>query len=70
MNPHELSRSLLFIITAICCSDHAFAQKTAAGRRTAVVVDERLSALRSTPDPLGKLIRRLGRGRLVVIWGL
>jgi hypothetical protein len=37
------------------------------GGRIAVVVDERLSALRSTPQLTGKLLRRLGRGRLVAI---
>lgn len=33
----------------------------------AVVIDERLSALRSTPQLTGKLLRRVGRGRLVAI---
>ncbi len=32
-----------------------------------MIVDERLSALRTTPDLTGKLVRRLGRGRLVAI---
>ena len=40
-----------------------------AGGRIAVVVDERLSALRSTPQLSGKLLRRIGRGRLVAIRG-
>jgi hypothetical protein len=39
------------------------------GGRVAVVVDERLSALRSTPQLSGKLLRRIGRGRLVAIRG-
>ena len=39
------------------------------GGRLAVVVDERLSTLRSTPQLSGKLLRRLGRGRLVAIRG-
>ena len=39
------------------------------GGRIAVVVDERLSALRSTPQLSGKLLRRIGRGRLVAIRG-
>jgi hypothetical protein len=42
-------------------------RKPPAGGRSAVVVDERLSALRSTPQLTGKLLRRLGRGRLVAI---
>ena len=40
------------------------------GGRLAVVVDERLSTLRSTPQLSGKLLRRLGRGRLVAIRGI
>src|SRR6267143_5992784 len=39
------------------------------GGRIAVVVDERLSAHRSTPQLSGKLLRRIGRGRLVAIRG-
>jgi hypothetical protein len=37
------------------------------GGRVAVVVDERLAALRAAPDPKSKLVARLGRGRLVSI---
>ncbi|HEY3581556.1 MAG TPA: hypothetical protein VGK82_13465 [Pyrinomonadaceae bacterium] len=33
------------------------------------MVDERLAALRNTPDLHGRLIRRLGRGRMVAIRG-
>ena len=40
-----------------------------AGGRVAVVVDERLSALRSTPELSGTLIRRMSRGALVAIKG-
>jgi hypothetical protein len=39
------------------------------GGRLAVVADERLSALRASPELSGKLIRRLGRGSLVAIRG-
>lgn len=39
------------------------------GGRVAVVVDERLSALRATPDLRARLIERLSRGRLVSIRG-
>ncbi|MGI8836663.1 MAG: hypothetical protein ACR2H4_08510, partial [Pyrinomonadaceae bacterium] len=39
------------------------------GGRLAVVADERLSALRSTPELSGKLLRRMGRGSLVAIKG-
>jgi hypothetical protein len=45
-----------------------FAQRKApAGGRLAVVVDERLAALRATPQLNGKLVRRLSRGRLVAV---
>jgi hypothetical protein len=40
-----------------------------AGGRVAVVVDERLSALRTTPDFTGVLLRRIGRGGLVAVRG-
>jgi hypothetical protein len=40
-----------------------------AGGRVAIVVDERLSALRTTPELSGTLMRRIGRGGLVAIRG-
>jgi hypothetical protein len=39
------------------------------GGRVAIVVDERLSALRATPEFAGSLLRRIGRGGLVAIRG-
>jgi len=39
------------------------------GGRVAIVVDERLSALRTAPEFSGKLLRRIGRGGLVAIRG-
>ena len=39
------------------------------GGRLAVVVDERLSALRTTPELNGVLLRRVGRGAFVAIRG-
>lgn len=39
------------------------------GGHVAVVVDERLSALRAAPDLRAKLVQRLGRGHLVSIRG-
>jgi hypothetical protein len=39
------------------------------GGRVAIVVDERLSALRTTPELSGPLLRRIGRGGLVSIRG-
>lgn len=64
MLPHKLAFFLLLFlpITAV-----AQKQKPPAGGRLAVVVDERLAALRATPQLTGRLVRRLGRGRLVAI---
>jgi hypothetical protein len=67
MRPHKLAISLLlFLALQIEVSAQ---RKLPTGGRVAVVVDERLSALRSTPSLAGKLLRRLGRGRLVAITG-
>ena len=40
-----------------------------AGGSVAVVVDERLAALRDAPRPTANLVRRLGRGRLLAVTG-
>ena len=49
----------------------AFAQKKRVppGGHIAIVVDERLSALRTAPDPSARLLRRVSRGGLVSIRG-
>ena len=57
---------LLFQVT----SPNALAKKRVPpGGRVAVVVEERLSALRAAPDLRAKLIERMSRGRLVSIRG-
>jgi len=70
MVPHKLTLqvSLLLVLSVVVHID-ALGQKRKppAGGRPAVVVDERLAALRSTPQLAGNLVRRLGRGRLVAI---
>ena len=70
MVPHKLTLqvSLLLVLSVVVHTD-ALGQKRKppAGGRLAVVVDERLAALRSTPQLAGNLVRRLGRGRLVAI---
>ena len=59
----------------VCLLTLLFAQETVArrrppaGGRVAVVIDERLSALRSSPALAGVLVRRVGRGTLVAIKG-
>jgi hypothetical protein len=66
MHPHKL---FLFLVLSLCVSVDAPAQKRKAptGGRIAVIVDDRLAALRSTPHLTGNLVRRLSRGRLVAI---
>ncbi len=65
MNPHKLALCLLLILFA---ANTIFAQrKPPSGGRLAIVADERLAALRSTPQLNGRLLRRLGRGRMVAV---
>jgi len=66
MIPHKLTLCLLLFLfdpnTII-----AQQRKPPAGGRLAIVVDERLAALRATPQLSGQLVRRLGRGRMVAV---
>ena len=55
-------------LVAVLCTS-ANAQGRVSGRRIGIVVDERLSVLRDSPDLSGKLLRRIGRGRAVSITG-
>ena len=64
MLPHKLT---LFLLLLIPITGLAQTQKPPAGGRLAVVVDERLAAVRATPQLTGKLVRRLGRGRMVAV---
>ena len=65
MIPQKLTFFLLFLLFT---SGQIFAQrKPPAGGRLAVVVEERLAALRATPQLSGRLVRRLGRGRMVAV---
>jgi hypothetical protein len=62
---------LLFIsVVVILLPTTVFAKRRApAGGRVAVVIDERLSALRTTPELVGVLLRRMSRGALVAVRG-
>jgi hypothetical protein len=66
MIPHKLTLCLLLFLfdpnTIV-----AQQRKPPSGGRLAIVVDERLAALRATPQLSGRLVRRLGRGRMVAI---
>src|SRR5262245_21026132 len=71
MYPHKLTTLLTLFVCGFFFQLPTFAQqKQPKGGRVAVVVDERLSALRATPELSGKLIRRVGRGRFVAIRGV
>lgn len=67
MLPHKLVLCLLCLF--LFNHETLFAQKRRppSGGRLAIVIDERLAALRATPQLDGKLVRRLSRGRLVAI---
>src|SRR5215213_8520937 len=67
MSPHKLTLKLLLCL--LLASEVAAAQqrKPPAGGRVAIVVDERLAALRSTPQLSGTLVKRLSRGRMVAV---
>jgi hypothetical protein len=70
MVPHKLTLQLsLILFSVICVQLDVVGQqrKPPTGGRLAVVVDERLAALRSTPELTGNLVRRLSRGRLVAV---
>ncbi len=66
MLPHKLT-FCLFLILLNSGSILAQQRKPPAGGRLAIVVDERLAALRSTPQLNGRLVRRLSRGRLLAV---
>ena len=70
INPTKISRTLFASILVVSClQGTAFGQKrrVPTGGRLAIVVDERLSALRVAPSLSAKLIERLSRGRFVAI---
>ncbi|HKV32871.1 MAG TPA: hypothetical protein VJP89_00975 [Pyrinomonadaceae bacterium] len=67
MNPHKLTlKVFLLLILVFGSAENSFPQRVTVGRR-GIVVDERLAALRRTPNLSGQLVRRLGRGRIVYI---
>jgi hypothetical protein len=61
---------LLVFAFAHCATAHAQKKRRPpGGGRVAVVVDERLAALRDAPSLSANLVRRLGRGRFVAVTG-
>lgn len=71
MNIQSLPKilSLLVIFLAPLDMTAVGKRRPPPGGRVAIVVDERLSALRMTPEFSGRLLRRIGRGGLVAIRG-
>ncbi|MEO6390365.1 MAG: hypothetical protein ABIP75_00855 [Pyrinomonadaceae bacterium] len=72
---HSSRAFQLWAITLICffaliVATPAFAQKRRGGPTRAVVVDERLSVLRDTPDLNGKFVRRISRGDDLYVLGM
>ena len=66
--PFQKFTALFLCFVSALLSTTTLAKKRApAGGRVAIVVDERLSALRTTPELSGVLLRRMGRGALVAI---
>jgi hypothetical protein len=63
--------SLLLILLFPIFAADGFAQRRRVppGGRLAVVIDERLAALRNAPDLSARLLHRLSRGRLVAVLG-
>jgi hypothetical protein len=63
---------LLIIACELCSVSSVAAQRrrvSGVGSRSAIVVDERLAALRDGPDLSAQLLHRLSRGRVVLILG-
>jgi hypothetical protein len=67
MNPHKYSITLFVSLCLLPVVELTAQRKSPSGGRVAVVVDERLAALRVAPQLNAKLVRRLGRGKLVAV---
>jgi hypothetical protein len=72
VNIHSLRKfipAVLFLSLFLLSANSFARRRPPAGGRVAIVVDERLSALRATPELSGKLMRRMGRGAFVAVKG-
>ena len=68
MNTPFVSKLFLLLLTVFLpVIDVDGRKRLPTGGRVGVVVDERLSALRATPEFSGALVRRISRGGLVAI---
>ncbi|MCA1619047.1 MAG: hypothetical protein LC795_06990 [Acidobacteria bacterium] len=66
---HKLALLLSLLLIFPAASQGQRRRRAPAGGRAALVVDERLSALRDAPRLEANLLRRLGRGRAVTVAG-
>ena len=72
MNIQSLRKFLpavLFVCLFLLPANSFARRRPPAGGRVAIIVDERLSALRATPELSGVLMRRMGRGAFVAVKG-
>ena len=72
VNIHSLRKfipAVLFVSLSLLSANSFARRRPPAGGRVAIVVDERLSALRATPELSGVLMRRMGRGAFVAVKG-
>ena len=70
MNIHSLRKfipAVLFVSLFLLSANSFARRRPPAGGRVAIIVDERLSALRATPELSGMLMRRMGRGAFVAV---
>ena len=68
MHPHKFKfLASIYLLLTIAAQIEAQKQKAPPGGTLAIVVDERLSALRTMPHLHASLIRRMGRGRLLAV---
>jgi hypothetical protein len=65
----KFSKTFLCVLLVFLPETIIAKRRAPAGGRVAIVVDERLSALRTTPELGGVLLRRMGRGSLLAIRG-
>src|SRR5262245_46677632 len=62
-----LTQLLVLLLISTTADAQRRTRRPPVGGKLAVVVDERLSALRSRPDLAGDLLQRISRGRMVAI---
>src|SRR5919106_1035692 len=67
LRPSSLARRVFLCLILLSLFAEMSFPKQPTGGRLAIVVDERLSALRREPQLNGRLVKRLSRGRMVAV---